>query len=311
MKKSKPYFQGIEDKSEEPVRVFGEKICHAFESIRQELNEEYGGILDDFNLNVLINKESAKGPYCSDKFIHIHDVFLSYLWCHCYGLMILTPMSGKSLNKQEEQQARELLEHAQNLLSYHRKWDRIILPNPEMHGSDEKKLIGVANACFWYAINYILYHEFAHKVLGHLDKLQELRSNGLLSKEKLLQFEKEADLFALNRIMENPLIKGTKHVSSVQMGILSALSSIMFTSVSVSGGISHPDPDHRIQYSIENLDIEDNDFIWGFASWIFITWEQYHNAWFRLWPTNKVGQPFKEQFEETLRLMDKIKEERK
>jgi len=311
---NQPYFRGLEDNSQEPIRVFGERICFAFENIRQELNNgECFGKLDSFNLNILISQEKVRGPFCDNSRLHLHDVFFSYLWCHIYGLMVLTPMGGKDLAQEEDEQARETLQHAQNLLSFYAKWEIPNLPNPEADNlTDKKRLVGITNAHFWYAINYILYHEFAHKVLGHINAIEEMQGRQEKpSKELRNKFEKEADLFALRKIMNHELVKNTKHVSSVQIGILAALSSIMFTANDALGGKAHPDPDHRIEYTLDQLNLEENDFTWGFASWIFITWEQYNNAWFRLWPISNPKDSFKAKFGETLKLMEQIKNERK
>lgn len=222
-------------------------------------------------------------------------------------------MGGKDLTTEEDGQAREILQYAQNLLSFYKKWDISKLPNPNVDDiTDGKKLVGVTNAIFWYAINYILYHEFAHKVLGHIDAIEKLRSRKEEPSSELLnQFEKEDDLFALERVMEHELVKNTKHVFSVQVGILAALSSIMFTSNTSQGGKAHPDPDNRIKYTLHKLNPPENDFVWAIAIWIFITWEQYHNEGFKLWPLSNPQSTYKEKFNETLILMEKIKNERK
>lgn len=303
-------FKILEDRSSEPIKAFGEKVLWAFENIRITLNEEvsYKGMLDDLRLNVVVGKGKALTPSCNTSFINLHDVFLSHLWCHTYGLNILAPMvGGNATIKEEVKQAWETLEHSHNLISFYKEWDIQKLPDPAtIKEGDQKHFVGVTNALFWYAINYIFYHEFAHQVLGHVGEINKAKSK--IPESNYKQWEVEADLCALNRMMNHEALKNRPEKSrrSVRIAILSTLGSILFSTHNSSGGTKHPDPDNRIKYSIEAFNLEDHDFEWSYATWMFIQWELFHNPQFRLVPTSKDTDP-KQKFYETLALMDELK----
>lgn len=70
--------------------------------------------------------------------------------------------------------------------------------------------------------------------------------------------------------------------------------------------MNHPDPDDRIKNTIEAFNLKDDDFEWGYATWMFIQWELFHNPQFKLVPTSKDTTP-KFKFYETLELLDKLK----
>jgi Peptidase U49 len=306
------YVNGLEEQpGNQPIRVFGLHFKDAFDNVKIELSSPPLSFnnLDLLQFKLLIEDKKAIGPFSTEDIIQIHDTFLSFLWSYCYGLLITAPMGGKELTTVEDSEARELLKYALKLLSDYETWDKEALPNPELHGKDEKRLIGATNACFWYGYNYILYHEFAHIVLGHCERTNRAHSAGyVIQDDEHIEMEREADQFALDRVMEK--VNGTSHDFSAIIGIIAALSSLTFTSDKISGGRYHPDPDHRVKDILERLDRPETDYCWGFAFWALITWEQYFDAWLRIWPTTPTNGNFKALFYESLKNLDVLKKER-
>jgi hypothetical protein len=304
------YINGIEDQpGSQPIRVFGLQFQYAFENVKNELSRPpHDYDLKYVQFKLLNEDKKAEGPYSTETVIQIHDTFLSFLWSYCYGLLVTAPMGGKELSKEEYSEATDLLKYALRLLKDYTIWDKENLPNPELHGKDEKKLIGASNACFWYAYNYILYHEFGHIVLGHAERNARAKSAGydILGDERK-EMEIEADLFALDRIMEK--LTGTSHEFSAIIGTLSAISSLTFTSERVSGGKYHPDPDHRLKTILDKLDKPAAEYCWGYAFWALITWEVEFYKSGKIWPTTTPNGDFKAHFYETLKNLDKLKQE--
>jgi hypothetical protein len=104
-------------------------------------------------------------------------------------------------------------------------------------------------------------------------------------------------------------LTGTKHEFSAIIGILSALSSLTFTSDRVSGGKYHPDPDHRLKTILDKLDKPAKEYYWGYAFWALITWELEFYKSGKIWPTTSPNGDFKAHFYETLKNLDNLKEE--
>ena len=306
------YLNGLENQpGNQPIRVFGERFGFAFENIRIELKSppHNNKSIDEYEMLISYGDEKLKGPSTNGRGIYIQESFLSFLWCYCYGLLVSAPMKGKSLTSDEYKETIELLKYALSLFKNYTIWEKEILPNPELHGKDEKCLIGRSNACFWYAFNYILYHEFAHVSLGHFDKLRKsICSNEPLSNSHRIELEMEADIFALDRIREK--LVNTKHEFSANIGIIAALGSITFTSRKFSGGKNHPDPDHRLRLTLEKINAPEDDYCWGFALWSFLIWEQHFEALHQLWPTRNPNASLKAMFYESLKNLDKLKKER-
>lgn len=306
------YINGIEEQpGSQPIRVFGLHFHYAFENIKTELSEyPHDADLKFVQFKLLNEDKVAKGPISTETLIQIHDSFLSFLWSYCYGLLVTAPMGGKELSKDEYSEATDLLKYALSLLTTFEVWDKEKLPNPEIHGKDEKKLIGASNACFWYGYNYILYHEFGHIVLGHTERVARALSCGFeIHEDERKEMETEADLFALDRIMEK--LTGTSHEFSAIIGVLTAISSLTFTSDKVSGGIYHPDPDHRLKTILDKLNKPSTEYYWGYAFWALITWELEFYKSGKIWPMTSPNSDFKAHFYETLKNLDSLKQELK
>lgn len=301
---------GIETQpGNQPIRVFGLHFLHAFENVKIELSRPpHNFDLKNVQFILLNEDKKAVGPFSTETLIQVHDTFLSFLWSYCYGLLATAPMGGKNLSKEEYSEATELLKYALKLLSGFEIWNKEKLPNPELHGKDEGKLIGASNACFWYGYNYILYHEFGHIVLGHAERIVRAKSAGYeIHEDERKEMEIEADLFSLERVMEKLI--GTAHEFSAIIGILSALSSLTFSSDLASGGKYHPDPDHRLKTVLDKLDRPATDYYWGFAFWGLITWELEFYKSGKIWPLIDLKGDFKAHFYETLKNLDNLKQE--
>lgn len=304
------YVGGLEEQpGNQPIRVFGLHFQYAFENIKIELGKPpHDYCLSSVQFRLVNEDKKADGPFSTEDLIQVHDTFLSFLWSYCYGLLITAPMGGKDLSPDEYTKATDLLKYSLTLLSHFEIWDKDQLPNPELHGKDDHKVIGASNACFWYAFNYILYHEFAHIVLGHAERVTRAKSNGYeIHEDERKEMEFTADNFALDRITEK--LNGTDHEFSAIIGILTAVSSLTFTSDKVAGGKDHPDPDHRLKNILEKLNKSETEYYWGYAFWALITWELEFYKSVNIWPTSTPDKNFKRHFYETLKNLDSFKQE--
>lgn len=256
----------------QPVRVFYNLHIGTFNDIKNKLSAAYPAInLNSVKFCFYVDDIRARSPSTSENRIIIHDTFLSFLWSFSYGLLIKAPMSGKEITVEERENATKLLRFAKELLKTYQVWDINNLPNPGLDFKDEKDYIAKVNSVYHYAFTYIIFHEFAHIILGHLNELgQASKSSNVVSSGRRQEMETEADLFALNRMMDE--VKDTEYEFNVIFGIITALSSITLTSKVASGGKFHPDPDARIRETLKELDLPEDEYIWGFSTWAFIEW---------------------------------------
>jgi hypothetical protein len=276
---------------DQPVRVFYRFYGNIFLNISSELEKDYPHAdLNQLLLRYQSNKTKPQSPFATSWAIQIEESFLSFLWCYCYGLVVRLPAKDKKIAQQEIVEAGELLKYAKEFLKNYKGWDKNTLPNPELHGRDEKRFIGVSNGMFLVAVNYVFYHEFAHIVLGHTKE-------GQVDLERKLEIEREADKFAFERI-----IKGSQFDEMSYIGVLAALGAFTFTSQNFQGR-DHPDLDHRIANFLECLDFPEDHHCWIVALWAILEW-QIHFQKLEFPEDFKNG---KEYFYEMLEKIQKLK----
>lgn len=122
------------------------------------------------------------------------------------------------------------------------------IPNV-LYESNEK-----VNGIYLYAVLFILIHEISHFSLGHVESTTEN--------------EYAADSGAFWTL--NADLNDTEKTSA-NIGILTALCSLLFFSKNLDGGNSHPDNDDRIIATLENI-IDGNNHYLGFVITIFKMW---------------------------------------
>lgn len=302
-----------EQYSNQPICVLISRLQSIFQHIKNELGtSHYSYTLNNLKLIILCEDKKAEGPKSTDNLIQIHDTFLSFLWSYTYGILGVAPMPGKEFTKQESAEATDLLKYSLTLLTEYKVWGKEKLPNPQLNNANKNKFINTTNVCFYNGCIYILYHEFAHIVLGHIERLTRAKDGGFdIHPEERYEMEKEADLFALDKILEKT--NGTDKEMSAILGVLVALCSLTFTSEKVSGGKNHPDPDHRIKTVLEKLNRPKSDYFWFFAFWALIWWEKefYKTANIVKYTMNNIidVHDYKAVFYNSLQRLDNLKRE--
>lgn len=294
------YFtNGIDEQpGDQPIRVFYNLIEADFNGIRESLSKlkpSYN--FENVRLEYLTENIKVIGPSTNGQKITIHDTFLSFLWSYIYGIVVLTPFGDKELTKEENEEARILIKYAQGLMTNYTYWDKEIMPNPEIFGKDSKRFIGVTNAVFLCSVQFILFHEFAHIFLEHT-----LVPNALRTPNNIKKMEIDADNVAIGWALQS-----FEDDFTGKIALISALNSLSFFPQKFSDSLTHPAPEDRIRMCLERLSIDDNDFIWGYATYSIMEWQVY-NELFYLLQSSKKEENFKVKF---YKMISELKEFKK
>jgi len=322
MKKS--YYDSASHKYFQPVRVLYQNLKYWFKNTYPEfqtieLDEAIKrlGLNEDINVIGREDKVAMPSGVGTFKIITIQETFLSYLWCISYSLIFIYDKSihEQKINKDFKftdelklkiKNAHSLFDYGFSLLDKYNPWDIDNLPNPEFYDKLDDDYIEKANGVYINAVNFILLHELAHVVLGHIDKDIENEENKIkATDEEILKGEYEADKFAFERIL-----KGAKHLtndSTVAAGVVAGLCSFLFFSTTMKGG-DHPDPDERLKITLEKLHLQPEDNLWGISCLAFKLWS-IKNAVQLDWPP--IVNTYHDLFLLTIKKMDNYKEQTK
>lgn len=275
----------------QPIRVLQHNVTFQFETTNPTFIELSKSVIKNKGL------QAGIGYYINDKpilekidghnqtpfvnsngKIHVHETFLSYVWCVCYSMLVLyeeaiAKASQNQVSKtlvhhidiEKINKAQELFDYAKSLITSFSVWDKSNLPNPEEYSADDIFFIERANGLFVYAMNFILCHEFAHIELEHFVKRQQ----GQNSVSDILIFEKEADQRAMDLVLSGTTAQ-TK--LSAEIGVLMGLCSMLFFKQK-SETTTHPATDDRIHKLIEKVNASDSDPHWGIAVLAFKLWD--------------------------------------
>jgi hypothetical protein len=260
-----------------PISILQNNICDHFENIRPEtlemLKKDVGDLKIDpgieYDLEKIAIKNQYVKPYASlgRKKICIHEVFLSYLWSICYFFFVVNEHVQMKMIKNEWNgylefnesvliNALKLFKWAISLNDKYSEWD-INLPNPQNPPSEEEKYIcGKVNKIYLDAVVFILFHEYAHIVLDHKNKMNQIPQKEL---------EVEADNYALESIILNSDDETYKLNTGV--GLTIAVLSLFYLKNSLRNITSntHPDLDIRVQSIIEYIHFSENEskfYLW-------------------------------------------------
>ncbi|MFD0701927.1 phage exclusion protein Lit family protein [Myroides pelagicus] len=296
----------------QPVRVLQHNVTLQFETTNPTFVELSKTLIKNKGL------KSGIGYYINDKAIHemvdghyqtpfvdehgkihVHETFLSYVWCVCYSMLVLYDeaiakvsqnlVSETMLHKIDTKKidkAQELFDYAKSLIVYYSVWDKTNLPNPEEYAADDTFFIERANGLFIYAMNFILCHEFAHIEFDHIEKIKQGRN----TVSDILEFEKEADLRSMELVLSG-VTNNTK--LSAEIGVLMGLCSMLFFKQK-SETTTHPATDDRIHKLIEKVNASNADPHWGIAVLAFKLWDNQFIKNFN-WP--KKVQDLKELYD--------------
>ncbi|WP_111309938.1 phage exclusion protein Lit family protein [Confluentibacter sediminis] len=294
------FTNGIDNQhGDQPIRVFYNLIESYFIGIKEALTNlrPNDNVLSKVRLEYLTENIRVIGPSTNGLKITLHDSFLSFLWTNIYSIIVTTPSGGKEVTLDENKQARELRKYGISLKQQYSAWDKETMPNPELHPKDPKRLIGVSNAVFLSAVQFILLHEFAHVFLGHpFVPLKERTS------ENLRKMEVDADNFAIMWAMDSssPDNKFTDNIAWI-----AALNSLSYTPNKFSDTKIHPAPEDRIILCLERLNLKEDDYLWSYALWSIMEWQTNFEL-FHI-PKYKVGDNFKKHFYDMIKELKEYK----
>ena len=283
------YTNGIENQpGDQPIRVFYKLIESDFLSIKESLNQlQPNQNIRKVKLDFITESLKVIGPSTNGLKITLHDTFLSFLWAYIYSIIVIAPIGGKEASIEENHEARELRKYAHGLMKEFSEWDKEAMPNPEVFGKDENRLIGVTNAVFILSVRFILLHEFAHIFLGHpfVPAIQR-------TPENIKKMEIDADNVAIEWALQT--LENEDDFSG-KLSLITALNSLSFSPNKFSNSDSHPSPEDRIEVYLQRLTLADDNFLWGYAMWSIMEWQTNHEL-FHLPSSYKIGDSFKKHF---------------
>ncbi|MFN8271963.1 MAG: phage exclusion protein Lit family protein [Chitinophagaceae bacterium] len=295
----------------QPIRVLQHNIIFHFENANSTFLKVMIDSIFEKGLKLGIGYYINEEPICfkidghiqtpfvdSDKKIHIHETFASYVWCISYSLFVLydeavaKPSQNLFLNKEKNiidysriEKTQELFNYGISLIKFFTVWDKDYLPNPEDYYKHDEFFVHRSNSIFVYAMTFILCHEYAHVEKEHIDK----KINGKTSLADSIRFEKEADARAIELMLSGATNETQKSISA---GILIGLCCLLFFKKETSNN-SHPDTDERIHSFLITLDAKADDPIWGMAALAFKLWDNQFSKYYS-WP--KAVKDFKEMY---------------
>ncbi len=287
------YTNGIDNQpGEQPIRVFYNLIEYEFLSIKESLNQlQPNQNIGNVKLEFLTENIKVLGPSTNGLKITLHDTFLSFLWAYIYSIIVTAPMGDKEISIEENFKARELRKYALGLMQEFSQWEKELMPNPELFGKDENRLIGVTNTVFILSVRFILLHEFAHIFLNHPFVPAKLRTP-----ENIKQMEIDADNVAIEWALQTLEYEDK---FSGKLSLITALNSLSFSPNKFSNSDTHPAPEDRIEVCLQRLKLEDNDFLWGYSIWSLMEWQTNHEL-FHLPHSYKTEVSFKKHFYEMM-----------
>lgn len=259
------------DLSPSPILALENNILWQFENLSpyaaQKLSTQVAqGALSG---EIYLDLEAArpKAPWVetdgkSAPVVHFQVAYLELLWTFIYGWMVIyeecvqrPQLEGRP--QPEEGEAAELIARAEELLLWARSlatdytpWPSH-LPSPRSYGTHSEQYYGEkANLVFQKATAFLLSHERAHAVLGHLKTV----SRAGLPKLLRLELEKEADLAAFDDLIGQELSDDEK--SAEAWAILSVMLSSFYVLKDprialISDG--HPPLHHRLAHLVDSL----------------------------------------------------------
>lgn len=209
--------------------------------------------------------------YCE---ITVWDNYCQFLWALCYSSLvymdelIVKPFLTPNVEHDDMllKKATKLFEAGMSLFNSDStlRSNRSVffeLPNPIECPDDE--YVKSANLLFDASLCFILFHEYHHFNLGHMDK------------EHVKNDEIEADYCAFFSMYGELSLEKRKYLS---LGCIIALVSLLFGDNTLDGG-THPDPDDRLGRILNNMDDLDEhgkDYCYSIATTVYKMWAYYY-----------------------------------
>lgn len=265
-----------------PVRVLRKEIIRWFESINESLREDIANAEQYETFNPIINYNTPQNIINDIAFIddnsqiQLFENYNQYLWSISYFLLVVYDnclqgpmMKGNykgefNFEQQENKIAKGVFIAGLNLTVQYVHDCFYRLPNCEIPTQEFTDTIGHTNGVFVSSLSFIIAHEFAHHYYQH--DPNEHDSTVLISREF------DADNLAIHHIKET---FARQEGYNYKVGIITALCSFLFLyrdKSALIGDDAHPDWDERMKNAIEQLDLPDEDNIWGLAGFSMVMW---------------------------------------
>jgi len=257
----------------QPIRVLRHNISLSFQGYNPVFIKEYLLLKEKGYLNNIIeysinelpifydNVEQL--PYIQGSTIHLHEIFLAYLWSICFA--IHTPFYKEIHEKMNFKldcvslynECNEQMKFAQKIKTNYQLLDKHNRLNPELFDESNIDIIGINNAMYVNALNFILSHEYAHAKF-------RLFSGSIKDEER-------ADYEAAKLLVggaKNANDFGNKAIA----GLLGLGADMLLSDYIYSR--NHLDRDKRIFDYIENIGITDEyNEVWALACLIYAYWD--------------------------------------
>ncbi|MFT6961750.1 MAG: hypothetical protein ACJAWV_001471 [Flammeovirgaceae bacterium] len=259
-----------------PVDVLLGNILNTFLSLNHEVdfkNAISKGLSKKITLHQSDLKISDVAELDFDNRINVHNNFCQFYWCICYTSIlffdkgILEKLHTEKfrnhikLDNEELKEAYEVFLAGIGLLDNDKpltvRSKFFELPNPFNNVNNE--YVGFANAIYSYGMTFILFHEYSHFTLNHV--------------ESNVNNEKNADSSAYWTMVCDI---DDKEEKTAILGILTALTALIFLDSTLIGGQTHPDGDDRILDVLQNLDSEYDNY-WGIVCILIKMWAFEYN----------------------------------
>lgn len=252
-----------------PISVLEHNIIYEFERRAKanvhDLNSSVASGKVEPTLNLILDKIPPRGPYADPKTreITIYESHLAYLWAFVYSSFVLyeegiqKPMLAGGFNGRLEfntpllKRAAALQKWAIKFVRTYSDWKVDELPNPaRVEIEAEKFYVPKVNCFFLQSVNFLLFHEYGHLVLGHC-------ADG--DRDWTLAQEQDADNYAATFFIGADTTEKERHVAGVSIVLL--LASCVFIPEHISGlwQVKHPHLHDRIRNGISSLNLEEEE----------------------------------------------------
>lgn len=278
----------------QPVRVLEANVLEWFEGKYPEFRQELEAVGVRWGLSRKLryfcdkiailadNPEDHMIPYIEDGVIGLHETFMSYLWTVCYSFMVIFDerMHGPHINQIPGHgyplghfagRGYSVLTYGLKLIKEFQPWPDA-LPSPERCSEEDQYYVTRANGIYVSAADFILCHEIAHSVCGHLHKQAEtVARGGFLPSYEIRTMEREADQWALACVIKGIRQKRTR--TTIGMGVVAGLGALLLLGSQISS-TNHPDMDDRMLAALNELCSDPKDNLWGVADAFLIAWNE-------------------------------------
>ena len=284
-----------------PILVLEGNIIQAFEnpngSAVELLRAAVAEGLVSHELDLIVDSAPPRGPSIvrmqqQPASIVVRVSHLELLWAFIYGWLVLyeeavqRPMiegifDGRILLVTDlTRRAAALLEWASGLRHAYTPWPAGS-PSPTHTASEQERSYALkVNGVFQYATTFLLYHEFGHARLGHLDAVDP-HDDALETRVTAVQLEREADDFAYRALVAHDDSEPVRRSKGWAV-LVPALSSLYL----VDGRADlyqrrHPHLHHRIADLLAKLNFQDeqNNFYYRYlCSTVLLTFDRAYRA---------------------------------